>query len=85
MILDEDTPVHVHNSRKIKRKHGGVVVSESEPAMRKCVIGSAPVFRIETTDNESENNEGIPVPSKYIEVSHDPTSGVYQDDTDDSF
>jgi len=27
MILEDDTPLHVHDPRKIKRKHGGVVVS----------------------------------------------------------
>ena len=30
MILQNAPPVHVHNPRKIKRKHGGVVVSEPE-------------------------------------------------------
>ena len=30
MILEDNTPVHVHNPKKIKRKHGGVVVSEPE-------------------------------------------------------
>jgi hypothetical protein len=30
MILEDDEPAHVHNPRKIKRKHGGVVVSELE-------------------------------------------------------
>jgi hypothetical protein len=30
MILEDATPLHVHNPNKIKRKHGGVVVSESE-------------------------------------------------------
>ena len=30
MSLKEDTPLHVHNPRKIKRKHGGVVVSGPE-------------------------------------------------------
>jgi hypothetical protein len=30
MILEYDTTLHVHNSKKIKRKHGGVVVSEPE-------------------------------------------------------
>ena len=30
MILEDDTPLHVHNHKKIKRKHGGVVVCESE-------------------------------------------------------
>lgn len=60
-------------------------------ARRKDVIGSAPVLRTQTTDTESENDEGIPVPSKYTEdvlkrkLSQDPTFGVYQDNTDDSF
>ena len=30
MILEDDTPLHVHNPKKIKRKHCGVVVSEPE-------------------------------------------------------
>jgi len=30
MILENDTPLHVHNPSKIKRKHGGIVVSEPE-------------------------------------------------------
>jgi len=30
MILKGTTPVHVYNPKKIKRKHGGVVVSEPE-------------------------------------------------------
>jgi hypothetical protein len=30
MILEDDPPVHVHNPKKIKGKHGGVVVSEPE-------------------------------------------------------
>jgi len=30
MILENAPPVHVHNPRKIKRKHGDVVVSEPE-------------------------------------------------------
>jgi hypothetical protein len=57
---------------------------------RKRVIGSAPVFRTETTETESENDEGIQVPLKHIEdelkrkLSHDPTFSVYQDCTDDS-
>jgi len=29
-ILTDTPPVHVYNPRKIKRKHGGVVVSEAE-------------------------------------------------------
>ena len=30
VILEDNTPLHVHNPRKIKRKHGGIVVSETE-------------------------------------------------------
>jgi hypothetical protein len=30
MILEDNSPLHVHNPRKMKRKHGGVVVSEPE-------------------------------------------------------
>jgi hypothetical protein len=29
MILEDDTPLHVHSPKKIKRNHGGAVVSES--------------------------------------------------------
>jgi hypothetical protein len=37
MIL-EDTPLHVHNPRKIKRKYGGVVVSDPERKEYKVVF-----------------------------------------------
>jgi len=30
VTLEDDTPLHIHNPRKIKRKHGGLVVSEPE-------------------------------------------------------
>ena len=30
MILEDITPLQVHNPRKIKRNHGGVLVSEPE-------------------------------------------------------
>jgi hypothetical protein len=30
MNLEDAPPVHVNNPRKIKRKHGGIVVSEPE-------------------------------------------------------
>ena len=30
MILENAPPVHVHNPKKIKRKHGGIVVSEQK-------------------------------------------------------
>jgi hypothetical protein len=38
MILEEATPLHVHNPKKIKRKHGGVVVSEAETKEYKVVF-----------------------------------------------
>ena len=34
MILEDAAPVHVHNPRKNKRKHGGVLVSEPERSTR---------------------------------------------------
>ena len=38
MILNDNTPLHVHNPLKIKRKHGGVVVSEPETKEYKLVF-----------------------------------------------
>ena len=38
MILENDTPLHVHNPKKIKRKHCGVVVSETETKEYKVVF-----------------------------------------------
>ena len=38
MILEDDTPLHVHNPKKIKRKHCGVVVSEPETKEYKVVF-----------------------------------------------
>jgi hypothetical protein len=38
MIFEDDTPVHIHNPSKIKRKHGGVVVSETETKGYKVVF-----------------------------------------------
>ena len=38
MILEDNTQLHVHNLRKIKRKHGGVVVSEPERKEYKVVF-----------------------------------------------
>ena len=38
MILEGDTPLHVHNPKKIKRKHCGVVVSEQETKEYKVVF-----------------------------------------------
>ena len=38
MILEDNSPLYVHNPRKIKRKHGGVVVSEPERKDYKVVF-----------------------------------------------
>jgi len=38
MIPNDTAPVHVHNRKKIKRKHGGVVVSELETKEYKIVF-----------------------------------------------
>jgi hypothetical protein len=38
MILEDSTPLHVHNPRKIKRKHGVVFVSEPESKEYKIVF-----------------------------------------------
>ena len=38
MILKDASPVHVHKPKKIKRKHGGVVVSEPETKEYKGVF-----------------------------------------------
>jgi len=38
MILEDDTPLHVHNPRKTKRKHSGVVVCEPEKKENKVVF-----------------------------------------------
>jgi hypothetical protein len=38
MILEDRTPLHVHNPKKIKRKLGGVVVSEPESKDYKVVF-----------------------------------------------
>ena len=38
MILENADPVHVHNPKKIKRKHGGMVVSEPESKEYKVVF-----------------------------------------------
>ena len=38
MILKDTAPVRVHNPQKIKRKHGGVVVSEPETKAHKVVF-----------------------------------------------
>jgi len=38
MIIENAPPVHVNNPQKIKRKHGGVVVSEPETKEYKVVF-----------------------------------------------
>ena len=38
MILEDAPPVHVHNPKKIKGKHGGIVVSEPETKEYKVVF-----------------------------------------------
>jgi hypothetical protein len=38
MILEDNSPLYVHNPRKIKRKHGGVVVSEPDRKEYKVVF-----------------------------------------------
>jgi len=42
-ILKDTTPVHVHNPKKIKRKHGGVV-SEPETKEYKVVFKNRPLM-----------------------------------------
>ena len=57
---------------------------------RKGIFGSLPLFKTESLDSVSET-DSLPVHSKNInnvlgrKISHDPTFGVYQDDTDVSF
>ena len=38
MILEDAPPIHVHNPKKIKRKQGGIVVSEPETKEYKVVF-----------------------------------------------
>jgi hypothetical protein len=38
MILENDTPLHVQNPKTIKRKHGGVFLSEAETKEYKVVF-----------------------------------------------
>jgi len=44
MILEDDTPLHVHNPKKTERKHGGVVVSEPENKEFKVVFKEGPAY-----------------------------------------
>jgi len=66
---------------------GSNIPSFKPKPIRKLIIGSVPLFK---TESESET-DALPTNSKYIhnlltrKVSHDPTFGVYQDDTDGSF
>jgi len=41
MILEDDTPLHAHNPRNIKWRHGGVVVSEPEEMDTRLSLRSA--------------------------------------------
>ena len=41
MILEDNTSVHVNNPKKIKTKHGGVVVSEPERKKLRLFLRSA--------------------------------------------
>ena len=41
MILEDNTPLHVDNPRKIKRKHVGIDVSEPEKRSTKLSLRSA--------------------------------------------
>ena len=43
IILEYNTTVHVHNPKKIKRKHGGVEVSEPERKEDKVVFKKRPL------------------------------------------
>jgi len=38
IILQDDTPLHLYNPRKIKRKHGGIILSEPEKNEYKVVF-----------------------------------------------
>ena len=38
MILENNTPLHVHNPRKMNRKHGGIIVSEPDKKEYKVVF-----------------------------------------------
>ena len=46
MILENAPPVHVHNPRKIKRKHGGVFVSKPEMELYNVFLRSAGFWKI---------------------------------------
>jgi hypothetical protein len=54
---------------------------------RKRVISSAPVFKTEPIETETETDDGSPTPSRYIagmlrsKSFNAPTFGVYQDDS----
>jgi hypothetical protein len=74
-------------TEKRKREPIPIPIIESGDAKREPKIGLMPLFK---TESESETDT-LPAHSKYIKgelkrkVSHDPTFGVYQDDTDGSF
>ena len=74
-------------TEKRKRKPIPIPIIETGDTKRKRIIGWVPLFK---TESESET-DNLPSHSKYIQavlthkVSHDPTFGVYQDDTDGAF
>ena len=71
-------------TEKRKREPIPIPIIETGDVKRKRIIGSVTLFK---TESDSETDT-MPVHSKYItdvlkrNVSHDPTFGVYQDDTD---
>jgi len=44
MIMEDAPPVHVHNPKKMKRKHGALVVSEPETKEYKDCFQKAPAY-----------------------------------------
>jgi hypothetical protein len=61
-------------------------------AKRKCIKGTAPVSKTESTESETDTESSVsPVNSKYMQgvlkckLTHDHTFGVYQDDANCSF
>ena len=77
-------PYLKNEKRKLGPNH--IPITETGDTKRKRKIGSLPLFKKES---ESETDT-LPTHSQFIQnvlirnVSHDPTFGVYQDDTDGS-
>jgi hypothetical protein len=63
-----------------------IIETKSSKPKRRRIIGSAPMFKTEEFESGSESDSGS-VHSKYIhnilrrKAPHDPTFGVYEDDT----